>query len=138
MNIIITLPSDLAEAIYDGKKRIELRKSYPLKFNIDSSYVFICEKGTNLVTGCFRIFHHFKSEDTNFIWKVYGSLISIEKKWFDRYTSKKQSYHLWVIGYVLKFKQPYSLTDVFGLEKAPQQYAYIKSDSYFAEPWDPY
>ena len=44
MNIIITLPSKLIQLIKEGKKRIELRKRYPLFFNPQKDVIYICEK----------------------------------------------------------------------------------------------
>lgn len=126
MNIIITLPSSFAKAIYDGKKTIELRKSFPLHFNIDNDKVYICEKKTNFITGYFTISMHLSFEDTDYIWKNYAKQIFIDKKWFDRYTSKKHNYHLWVIDKAVEFKIRYKIKDAFCIEKAPQQFTYIK------------
>ena len=49
MNIVITLPNHLIEAIREGRKQYELRLSAPIHLNQSSDGFFVVEKGSSNV-----------------------------------------------------------------------------------------
>lgn len=136
MNIVITLPKMLAQQIYDGSKTIEIRKSWPTKFNLLVDTVYICEKGTTKVSGIFTVDKIEISTYTEEIWHYHARELAIDRRWYDKYTAKKQNYYLWYIKLPLKFYIPYSLKDVFHMDKQPQSYAYTDVNWYLDENWD--
>ena len=124
MNIIITLPTSLANLIYEGNKRIEVRKTWPKEFDLKKDVVYICEKGTGLVTGMFTIKAKGISNSPELVWKNYKDIICVKKEWFMKYLKDCNHINLWYIKQADKFDNPYSLQQVFGVNKAPQSYCY--------------
>lgn len=128
MNIIITLPTKLATLIYEGKKTIEVRKSSPLCFDPRNDVVYICEKGTGIVTGMFSIEKFTISDRPSYIWSLYHKNICIEKQWWDNYTKYTNVLCLWHIKFTEQFQKQYPLEQYFGVKKAPQSYVYTDAE----------
>lgn len=135
MNIVITLPKKLAQLIYNGKKIIEIRKSFPKHFDCSRDVVYICEKGTGIVTGMFTISKYDISCRPHFIWKRHAAEIAIDERWFLKYVEGNSYFYLWHIHEVFQFQENYPLKEVFNLDKAPQSYAYTDADWYSIKPW---
>lgn len=129
-NIIITLPRKLWWAIEHGYKTYECRKSCPLiKYN--QSKVYVVEKGTTKVIGCFTIDSIVASNDFAMIWQKYGKKLFIDRDWFLKYvTGYKRLIHLWKIGAVYKFEQTIDLEEVFGVKHNPQSFIYTDCEPY--------
>lgn len=49
MNVLITLPNDLIQAIQDGRKIYEMRKNCPKRINVGEEGFYVVEKGTESV-----------------------------------------------------------------------------------------
>lgn len=128
MNIIITLPTKLANLIYEGEKTIEVRKTWPYHFDILNDVVYICEKGTGLVTGMFTIEAVTASKDPGQVWNEHHKAICIDKQWWDKYAETAKELFLWHIKYTEHFQTKYPLLKYFGVKKAPQSYVYTNTD----------
>lgn len=128
MNIIITLPTMLADLIYEGQKTIEVRKRWPKHFDPKDDVVYICEKGTGLVTGLLIINGMTISNSPSYTWHAFKDRICIEKEWFTDYLKDCKTHYLWHIRQAERFVKPYSLTEVFGVKSAPQSYVYTDVD----------
>lgn len=128
MNIIITLPHRLANLIYEGKKAIEVRKTYPYDFDIFNDVVYVCEKGTGLVTGMFTIEAVNVSINPDKVWNEHHEAICIDKQWWDKYTKSAKKLYLWHIKYTEQFYTKYPLQKYFGIKKAPQSYVYTETE----------
>lgn len=135
MNIVITLPKKLAQLIYEGKKRIEVRKNFPKNFDPHNDVVFICEKGTGMVTGMFTIDAKGVSNSPRMIWERHATEIAIDEEWLFKYAENSKELYLWHIHNVWQFVENYSLKEIFHLDKAPQSYAYTDADWYSLDPW---
>lgn len=130
MNIVITLPSELAHLIYEESKKVEVRKNFPKLFDPLNDVVYVCEKGTNQVTGMFTLESHEEINDPGQVWAQYGANLGIDEEWWRSYTEKPQTLHLWHIKNAEQFPEQYPLMSVFGIEKAPQSYAYTAAEWY--------
>lgn len=124
MNVIITLPTKLANLIYEGQKTIEVRKNWPKLFDLENDVVYICEKGTGLVTGMIIIDDHFKSNDLKMVWYCWNNRICIDEQDYFNYVQDAKEIHLWHISVAERFIKPYSLKNVFCINSAPQSYVY--------------
>lgn len=130
MNIVITLPSELAHLIYEGTKTIEVRKNFPKLFDPINDVVYVCEKGTGKVTGMFTIDAKGVTNSPNMLWNNYAQSIAIDKKWLMKYAENAEKLYLWHIKNAEQFPEQYPLMSVFGIEKAPQSYAYTAAGWY--------
>lgn len=124
MNIIITLPTMLADLIFEGKKTIEVRKRWPKHFDPKNDVVYICEKGTGLVTGLFTIEQRCLRRNPAKTWSEHKEQICIDEQWFFNYLKDSKFYFLAHIKQAERFPKPYSLVEVFGKKSAPQSYVY--------------
>lgn len=136
MNIVITLPHELAQAIYDGRKTIELRKNFPKDFDFKRNYIYICEKGTNAVTGFVECYDVKKTDNIADILGNYSKEICVDKEWLTKYLEPNKTYYLWMLCLGLKFHKPYSLKKVFNVNKPPQSFAYTDADWWDIKPWE--
>lgn len=133
MNIIITLPSTLANLIYEGKKTIEVRKCWPKDFDINKDVVYICEKRTVYVTGMFTIEALTATKKPHQVWNQHHEAICIDKQWWNRYTENANEIFLWHIRNAEHFHVKYPLQLYFGVYRAPQSYVYTDTQWYFDE-----
>lgn len=128
MNIVITLPTKLARLIYEGAKTIEVRKSFPMDFNPKEDVVYICEKGTGLVTGMFTIDAKGTSNSPQLVWEKHKQSICIDERWFYNYLKGYKKFYLWHIHVSMRFQKQYPLQKYFNVKKAPQSYVYTSTN----------
>lgn len=128
MNILITLPSYLIQAILDGRKHVEVRTKLPNKFNTDTDVVFVVEKGTHNVPIMFSIrqFVIFDSKDHALIDAKKDAAVSF--KWLFEYTGKHKRICLWEIGRICEFYHPDLMALWLQIETNPQSFSYIDYD----------
>lgn len=128
MNILITLPSYLIQAILDGRKNVEVRSLLPSKFNTDRDVVFVVEKGTHNVPIMFSIrrFDIFDSSYHGFLDAKKDA--GVTWKWLFEYSSKHQQICLWEIGRVCLFKFPDQMATWLNIKTNPQSFTYIDYD----------
>ncbi len=124
MNIVITLPSELASLIYKGIKKVEIRKVFPNFFYMHENVVYICEKGTGVVTGMFTIESLHVHKNPDLVWQIYSSQIGVTRERWQAYTDRPLSIHVWHIKSAMRFLHDYPLVEYFGLKVAPQSFAY--------------
>lgn len=126
MNIIITLPINLVAEIAEGRKQVEIRKSFPMLFNPVEDIVWVKTKGADKVALCITISHIEASSDIAFICRRYQYKNRVP---FDRlmsYTKKAKRIYVWHIQRVTIFTPNLSFSDTFKRMKGPQQYYYTK------------
>ena len=128
MNIAITLPHRFVQAIIDGEKTIEMRKSYPKHCYAGEDGFFVIEKGTdNIICWC-RV-NTFFVIDTSLDCLVelqydnWGSKICVSRKEFFDYCKKSSEIYLWFIDKVKIFSKPLHKEDLI-IDKNPQSYCY--------------
>lgn len=136
MNILITLPSHLIEAIKAGKKKIELRKNYPIRFYEKQDFVYVVEKGTNQIQIAFTV-KYFEIVDNTIgmqalVYGMHHESIAVDYKWFREYVKETKVMVLWHIEnvYTLKAQLPRKITN-------PQSYRYIRINDIIFDPLTP-
>lgn len=121
MNILITLPKHLIDAILKGEKLYELRKSRPKNLIIGQDGFFAVEKGTSNVRCWCRIDDIFETSIDNGCVHLFASYLCVSKEFILKYVNGKKPY-IWVIGKVMRLEglDRSSLL----VDKNPQSYAY--------------
>lgn len=125
MNIAITLPSDLLNAIADGKKKYEVRKVLPKNFDPRKDVVFVVQKGTNKVVGYMVWDYPIFGNCFNDFWEHYGAGLAVSKAFFVHYLENAACCVLWRIMSFHKFTRPMHIVDL-GISKSPQSYVYTR------------
>lgn len=125
--LLISINPIYAKAIYEGRKRIELRRSLPKKLH--SHLAFIYETSPiSKVTGWVRIggFIHMKKDE---FWRRFGLMTGITEDEFFNYFNDIEDAHGAYIDSAHHLEIPFSLND-FKLNKPPQSYRYIDYHPY--------
>lgn len=128
MNIVITLPNRYIQAIIDGKKTIEMRKSIPKYCRAGEDGFFVVEKGTDNII-CWCKVSEFYAINTSLDCLVamqfdkWGSQICVSRKEFFNYCKKNNQIYLWFIDKVKIFSQPLHKEDLI-IDKNPQSFCY--------------
>lgn len=126
MNIIITLPINLVAEIAEGRKQVEIRKSFPMHFNTFEDIVWVKTKGADKVALCFTVSHIEASNDITAVWERYQNKIGVPYAWFKSYAQKAKRLYVWHIQQVTMFSPNLSFSATFKGVTAPQQYCYTK------------
>ena len=124
MNIIITLPINLVAEIAEGRKQVEIRKSFPHNFNPDEDVVWVKTKGEDKVALCFTVSHFGASNDMADVWKRYHKQICVPYCWYFSYVQNAKLISIWHIQRVTIFTPNLSFSHTFKGVPAPQQYIY--------------
>lgn len=123
MNIVITLPRQLINAILDGTKTFEMRKCVPKHMKVGKDGFFVVEKSTRnvrcwcRVDGIENVLCFSLTEET-------CKVLAVSKEYVERYCSNKKHVYLWRIGKVVRFQVgEVTLRDLV-VNRAPQSFAY--------------
>lgn len=124
MNIVITLPTDLIDAILSGKKSIEIRSKMPLNFETGKDVVYVCQKGFQRVPLFFTIkkFSIYKHDYIGDL--ALSERASVPVKWVSDYRDKHAVVYAWVIGYVCKLAYADEVWQHINIKHNPQCYSY--------------
>lgn len=128
MNILITLPSYLIQAILDGRKHVEVRSKIPNKFNTDTDVVFVVEKGTHNVPIMFSIRRFVIYDSNDHALMDAKKEAAVSYKWLFEYCYNHQRICLWEIGRVCQFYHPDLIALWLKIETNPQSFSYIDYD----------
>lgn len=120
MNVIITLPSKHIQFIKEGKKRIELRKTWPKYFNPQIDVIYINEKGTKSVVGYMTIEQIIRTNNKYGILTDWSKGIAVSLVWIVDYIKDAKELVGLFIGEYKSFDKPLSLDEYFHVKKAPQ------------------
>ena len=121
MNILITLPKHLIDAILKGDKLYEMRKSYPKNLIIGQDGFFAVEKGTSNVRCWCRVDDIRETFIDHYSASWYVSRLCVNEEYIERYAADKKVY-LWKIGKVMELSD-LDIVSLF-VDKNPQSYAY--------------
>jgi hypothetical protein len=121
MNILITLPKHLIDAIIDGRKQFEMRKSLPklLKFGQDG--FFVVEKGTSNVRCWCRVDSVYGTFIDHYSVSWFASRLCVDEQYIEKYANGKKVY-LWKIAKVIELSG-LDRSSLF-VDRNPQQFAY--------------
>lgn len=125
MDIAITLPAHLIELIMTGKKRIEIRKNMPRKFNCKFNRVYICKKGTRNVVGYFTVKQFERTQNYYGAWEKYSTLMGIDYNYYQHYVTNSRCIYLWHIKDVCLYLPMINTELLLGTLNNPQSYCYV-------------
>lgn len=123
MNVVITLPKHLIEAIIMGEKFFEIRTKVPKHFDERKDVIFVVQKGSKLVPLYFTIaafFYYDSSSDKKYL--AEKAAVSVE--YIDNYIKGKKDICAWVIGCACKVYCPNNLYSDLKIGKNPQSFIY--------------
>lgn len=128
MNVAITLPHRLSQAIISGTKTIEVRKSYPRHCNAGKDGFFVIEKGTDNVVCWCRVSRYHKiylfNKKLRDLWfDSIGNDICISREEFHEYCGASNYMYLWYIDKTNVFSPTLHKGDLI-IDKNPQSYCY--------------
>lgn len=121
MNILITLPKHLIDAILKGDKLYEMRKSYPKNLILGQDGFFAVEKGTSNVRCWCRVDDIRETFIDHYSASWYVSRLCVNEEYIERYAATQKVY-LWKIGKVMELSD-LDRGSLF-VDKNPQSYAY--------------
>lgn len=121
MNILITLPKHLIDAIIEGRKQFEMRKCIPLGLNIGNDGFFAVEKGTNNVRCWCRVDDICGTYIDHYSVSWFASRLCVDEEYIEKYANGKKVY-MWKIGKVMELSD-LSRNSLF-VDRNPQQFAY--------------
>lgn len=126
MDIAITLPMSLWKKIVSGEKIIELRKNFPIDFNVNVDKVYVCLKGSEFIVGYFMVSSFQRCTSDHVCTSHELTLkIAVPIKWIYNYVTKKSWVYLWYIGGVFVFKGNGVHRSLFLIDKNPQSFIYL-------------
>lgn len=127
MDIVITLPKNLWLSICSGKKKLEVRKGFPKKFNPEQDRCFVILKGFNVVVGYFYMWGIAKNQDPQKLWELCHNEICVDKHWYDEYTKNTKHVCAWIINSVYEYQRPHNSSLLLNIKTNPQSYYYISN-----------
>lgn len=126
MNILITLPKHLIDAIIRGEKQFEMRKVFPKLMHIGEDGFFAVEKGTSNVRCWCRVDDVRWTYIDYYTTQLYVSSLCVPEDYISRYAANKKVY-FWKIGKVIEISD-LDRGSLF-IDKNPQQFAYCTLSS---------
>ncbi len=126
MNVILSIKPMYAEAILNGKKKIEFRKRVFGEKNIRYIYIY-SSSPVKKILGYFT-YKEIVKKSINEMWRNYKDIANISKDDFFNYFKDSAEGYGIIIGSKKRLKEPidpYSIIDNFN---APQSFVYIDYD----------
>ena len=124
MNVLITLPKHLIDAIITGKKTFEMRHVKPKLMNVKEDGFFCVEKGTDNVRcwcRCDSISEVFVAYNSFIGWEEF---LAVPREFIFKYVEGKEKVYMWHIAEVVKFEEDSLCRDSLIVDRNPQQFAY--------------
>ena len=120
--LLMSINPEHVENILSGNKKFEFRKT-KCKEHIDSIIIYSTSPVMKIVA---------EAEVTDIIedtpqaiWKKTKYAAGIDKSFFDKYYSGRNTAVAYVLGKVKRYEAPKRLSD-FGVKAAPQSYVYVR------------
>lgn len=128
MNVVITLPHELIQAILDGRKTVEVRSRIPKLFHKEWSVVYVVEKGTRTCPLYFSIrgFEEFYDYDHAFM--AAKDKACVPERWLSDYLHNCYNPVLWYIGRVCPIADVSFNYKMLGIYRNPQCFCYTDLD----------
>lgn len=127
-HILLSIQPYFANKIFEGTKKVELRKSIP-RFHYNRIVILYVSTPVKAIVGGFR-FSHFVEEKPSKLWQNVQNLAGVTLEQFNNYYSGKNNAYGIFISEVWKYKNPISLSDLrnsFSNFSPPQNFRYLKS-----------
>lgn len=124
MNVLITLPKHLIDAIISGEKQYEMRTVKPLMMNLKEDGFFCVEKGTDNVRCWCRCDNISEAMLRHTDYQVMARLLQVSPEYVEKYVKGKKHVYLWHIAEVVAFEEDSLCRDSLIVDRNPQQFAY--------------
>lgn len=128
MNIVITLPHELIQAILDGKKTVEVRTRIPKDFHKECDVVYVVEKGTKTCPLYFSIWNFEEFYDCGHAFLAAEDKACVPKRELSNYLQDCFFPVLWHIGRVCPIVDISYEYKMLGIYRNPQCYCYTDLD----------
>lgn len=126
MQIIMSIRPKFAQAIIDGSKLYEYRKTIPKRHNIKKVYVYASKPIKGIVARF--IIKKVICDTPQKVWELTHEHSGIsEKEFFDYFRGRDKVYALHIEN-VLKFDMPIDPKSIFNSFTVPQNYVYIENN----------
>ena len=125
MNIAITLPASLCAEILEGRKKVEVRKTYPKHFDCEKDCVYVIIKGTHSVCCSFMVsrFEHHASVIQ--MWYQYSKFIRAPYAAISQYANDGSGCCAWIIKEVTPYRPALNAEEHLDIQHNPQQFIYV-------------
>lgn len=124
MNVAITLPKKLTDAILNGEKLFEMRKVMPRHLRIGEDGFFVVDKGTRNVR-CWCRVDEIQTISTAFsVTRDIRKKLAVSRQYVDKYRSGAKFIYLWRIGKVIRFEDSKVTLKDLVIDRTPQSFAY--------------
>lgn len=148
MDMLLSIRTESAEAILDGKKTIEFRKIFPKNYadfgvaskssrkDVDDWSLIMIDHvllpkvylyataPVQKVIGTVEIARVLAGSPDG-VWELAGEKSGMLREQFDRYYGKKTKAYAWVLENPMRFDPPRPLSEL-GIREIPQSFSYIK------------
>lgn len=126
MDILMSIKRKYCDAIFDGRKTIELRKSRPLP--LPPYRVFVYEsKGCGMVVGEF-VCCAVERMNVSSIWCIRGDKACVSQRESDAYYDGRNVGFAWLIRDAIRYEAPVPLSE-FGVCRPPLSWSYLRGAS---------
>jgi predicted transcriptional regulator len=120
--VLLSIKPEYAEAIFDGRKRFEFRRSV---FREDISVVIVYMSSPVMrVVGEFSV-EGIMTDGVSALWNKTEAHAGIERDTFMDYFAGREVGHAIKIGDVKRYDQPRNLQETYGV-RPPQSFQYLK------------
>lgn len=124
MNVLITLPKHLIDAIISGKKTFEMRSVKPRLMKCGEDGFFCVEKGTDNVRCWCQCDYTFKLDADEVCPYYWSECLAVDGEYIEKYCDNKRTIYMWHIEEVVNLEEESLCRDSLFVDHNPQQFAY--------------
>ena len=124
MNVLITLPKNLIDAIISGEKTFEMRSVKPQLMECSEDGFFCVEKGTDNVRCWCQCDYTLKLDADEVLYGFWSERLAVDVGYVKLYCSNKRMVYMWHIAEVVEFHGSGIKRDELYVDRNPQQFAY--------------
>ena len=124
MNVLITLPKHLIDAIVSGKKTFEMRSVKPHMMKCNEDGFFCVEKGTDNVRCWCQCDYTMKLDADEVCPSCWTDRLMVDAEYLAKYCVNKRTVYMWHIAEVVEFEGGGIKRDELYVDRNPQLFAY--------------
>jgi len=124
MNVLITLPKNLINAIISGEKTFEMRAVKPHLMKCSEDGFFCVEKGSDNVQCWCQCDYTLKLDADEVRPDYWSEYLAVDAGHVVQYCSNKRSVYMWHIAEVVRFDNGGIKRDELYVDHNPQSFAY--------------
>lgn len=124
MNVLITLPKHLIDAIISGKKTFEMRSVKPHLMKCGEDGFFCVEKGTDNVRCWCQCDYTLKLDADEVCPYYWSKCLAVDGEYIEKYCDNKRTIYMWHIEEVVNLEEQSLCRDSLFVDHNPQQFAY--------------